>query len=88
MLCEQNYLAGVIITQYKNIVPFPTDKYDTYEFLNAADVLVTDYSSVFFDFAASGRKIVLFTYDKEEYMQERGMYSLLEESAQLLSILR
>lgn len=71
--------GAIDVTQYTHIVPFPADKYDTYEFLNAADVLVTDYSSVFFDFAASGRKIVLFTYDKEEYMQERGMYFSVDE---------
>ncbi len=71
--------GAIDVTQYTNIVPFPADKYDTYEFLNAADVLVTDYSSVFFDFAVSGRKIVLFTYDKEEYMQERGMYFSVDE---------
>lgn len=35
---------------------------------------MTDYSSVFFDFANTGRKIILFAYDKEEYLHDRGMY--------------
>lgn len=52
---------------------------DTYQFLSAADVLITDYSSVFFDFAASGRKIVLFPYDKEEYLEGRGLYMGMDE---------
>lgn len=33
----------------------------------AADVLVSDYSSVFFDFAVTGKPIVLFAYDLEHY---------------------
>ena len=39
-----------------------------------SDILITDYSSVFFDFANTRRKIILFVYDKEQYIEERGMY--------------
>lgn len=63
---------------YKHIRPFPTG-YETYEVLNAADVLVTDYSSVFFDFANTGRKIILFPYDFGEYIGARGLYTTMEE---------
>ena len=58
---------------YKHIRQFPAE-YETYDFLNVSDALITDYSSVFFDYAQTGRKIVLFTYDLEEYMQSRGTY--------------
>jgi CDP-glycerol glycerophosphotransferase len=48
---------------------------DIRELLLAADVLVTDYSSVIFDFAVTGKPIVLFTYDLERYRDElRGFY--------------
>ncbi len=63
--------------QYKHIKAFPTG-YEYYEILNMADTLVTDYSSVFYDFANSGRKIVLYTYDKEEYFRDRGVYVSLD----------
>ena len=63
---------------YRHIRPFPA-KYDTYDFLNATDVLVTDYSSIMFDFGVSGKKMVLFTYDREDYLRERGMYIDLNE---------
>lgn len=63
----------VEIKGLKHIKKFPA-KYETYDFLNIADILVTDYSSVFFDFACTRRKIVLFPYDKEEYLRERGTY--------------
>lgn len=53
--------------------PFPDDM-DAYEVLNAADCLITDYSSVFFDYANTGGKIVLFAHDRAKYEAERGMY--------------
>lgn len=62
----------------RHIKKFP-EGYETYEMLNAADVLITDYSSVFFDFACTRRKIVLFPYDKEEYLETRGMYFDMDE---------
>lgn len=58
---------------YKHIEYFSSD-YDTYEILNACDGLITDYSSVFFDFAVTGKKIVLYAYDKEKYLSSRGVY--------------
>ena len=59
--------------QFNKIKPFPI-VYETYEFLNIADCLITDYSSVFFDFANTGRKIILFAYDEDEYFENRGLY--------------
>lgn len=61
------------IDGFKHIVKFP-DNIDNYSFLNAVDILITDYSSVFFDFSIARKPIVLFMYDYEEYMAERGMY--------------
>lgn len=58
---------------YKHIKEFP-QRYETYDFLNASDVLVTDYSSIMFDYAVTQRKIVLFTYDRDEYKNGRGLY--------------
>jgi CDP-glycerol glycerophosphotransferase len=48
---------------------------DCTELLLAADVLVSDYSSVIVDFANTGRPIVLFAYDLEAFREEiRGLY--------------
>ncbi len=63
---------------YKHIKYFPGE-YDTYEVLNACDGLITDYSSVFFDFAITGKKIILYAYDKEEYLSSRGLYMPFED---------
>lgn len=64
--------------QYKHIRAFPSG-YEYYEILNMADTLITDYSSVFYDFANSRRKIILYAYDKEEYFENRGVYVSLDE---------
>lgn len=40
----------------------------------AADLLVTDYSSVMFDYAVLNRPIVIYTPDWEEYRSLRGTY--------------
>ena len=40
----------------------------------AADILISDYSSVFFDFSITGKPMLHFAYDYEEYSQKRGMY--------------
>ncbi len=63
--------------EFKHVSYFPKE-YETYDVLNACDGLVTDYSSVFFDFAVTRKPIVLFAYDKEEYLQNRGTYFPLE----------
>jgi CDP-glycerol glycerophosphotransferase len=48
----------------------------------AADVLVTDYSSTMFDFAVTGRPVVLYTYDLERFRDEvRGFYFDLADAA-------
>jgi CDP-glycerol glycerophosphotransferase len=42
----------------------------------AADVLVTDYSSSLFDFAVTGKPIVLFAYDLEHYRDDLRGFTL------------
>lgn len=48
---------------------------DVQELLLIADVLVTDYSSVFFDYVNLDRPILFFTYDLEHFADDlRGFY--------------
>ena len=55
---------------------------DVRELYLAADVLVTDYSSVMFDFALTGKPIVFYAYDLDRFRDEiRGFYfDLLPEA--------
>lgn len=67
---------------------------DIAELYLISDLLITDYSSVFFDYAHLNRPMVFFTYDLEKYASVlRGFYfdfeavvpgPLLKESDQVI----
>jgi CDP-glycerol glycerophosphotransferase (TagB/SpsB family)/glycosyltransferase involved in cell wall biosynthesis len=44
------------------------------DMLAVTDVLVTDYSSIFIDFLATGRPVLFYTPDIDEYESSRGFY--------------
>jgi len=44
-----------------------------------SDILVTDYSTIVFDFSILEKPFLCFGYDYEEYKRERGFYIDLEE---------
>lgn len=44
------------------------------ELMIASDILVSDYSSVFFDYSILERPMVCFAYDYDQYASSRGMY--------------
>ena len=55
---------------------------DIRELYLAADVLITDYSSVMFDFAITGKPLLFYTYDLVHYRDElRGFYFDFEAEA-------
>ena len=45
-----------------------------------ADLMISDYSSTFFDYSILKRPMLCFAYDKEEYEEKRGLYLNLEET--------
>ena len=63
---------------FKHIRTFPGDV-PSYDFLQATDGLITDYSSIMFDYAVTHRPIVLYTYDEEDYVRNRGLTFSLDE---------
>lgn len=53
---------------------------DPYVFLNMADILITDYSSIYFDYLLTDKPILFFCYDLEDYLSNsREMYFDYEE---------
>ncbi len=55
---------------------------DINELYILADLLITDYSSVFFDYANLKRPIIFYTYDMDSYRDKlRGFYFDLEKGA-------
>lgn len=69
---------SIDFSKFNKVKQFPSE-YETYDFLNCCDTLITDYSSVFFDYAITQKKIVLFVYDEDEYLEEKGMYLPLSD---------
>ncbi|MEU8622308.1 CDP-glycerol glycerophosphotransferase family protein [Streptomyces sp. NPDC048623] len=56
--------------------------HDTTPLLELADALITDYSSVMFDYGLLDRPMIFFTYDYDEYANgSRGTYFDLKERA-------
>lgn len=47
---------------------------DTNNLLGITDILISDYSSIFFDFLVTKRPILFYITDLEAYSQDRGLY--------------
>ncbi len=52
---------------------------DIQQMLLDCDILLTDYSSVYFDFLLLDRPIIYIPYDLEQYLEERGLLFDFEE---------
>jgi len=52
--------------------------YSSYPDLNdlmiVSDLLISDYSSIFFDYSILGKPMLCYAYDYEEYSKKRGLY--------------
>lgn len=71
---------GFNFEKYKGFVMDVSGVDDINDLYIVSDVLMTDYSSVFFDYANLRRPIIFFMYDLEHYMKElRGFYLDLDE---------
>ncbi|MGP5221302.1 CDP-glycerol glycerophosphotransferase family protein [Psychrobacter celer] len=70
-----HHLAEELISNLSisNII-IATKEVDTNEFLGITDILITDYSSILFDFLSLKKPIISYIYDFDDYKAERGMY--------------
>lgn len=63
------------LTNYESFAMDVSDYEDINDLYLISDLLITDYSSVFFDFSILKRPIIFFAYDLEEYNKNiRGLY--------------
>ena len=60
--------------KYIDFVLDLTDEREINDLLFVADILITDYSSVCFEFALLNRPMIFFAYDLEEYIKNRDFY--------------
>jgi CDP-glycerol glycerophosphotransferase (TagB/SpsB family) len=61
------------LSNHEAFINLPSDV-DVYTFLSEIDILVTDYSSIYFDFLLWEKPIIFFPYDLEYYRdKDRGL---------------
>src|SRR5699024_1179516 len=71
---------SIDVSEYKGFVYDLSQYDDIAELYLISDMLITDYSSVFFDYANLKRPILFYTYDLENYRDKlRGLYFDLEK---------
>ncbi|AWN27624.1 CDP-glycerol glycerophosphotransferase family protein [Streptomyces sp. NEAU-S7GS2] len=83
LLVRSHYLNHVVLppTVQGRVIDVSA-RHDVTPLLELADGLITDYSSVMFDYALLDRPLVFFTYDYDAYVHEgRGTYFDLLEHA-------
>ena len=74
-VCEPALARVVILAEAQ----LASSGFTLYELLARASLLVTDISSVYFDFRTTGRPVVIFFPDIEAYRAERGFVLPLEQ---------
>ena len=62
-------LKNMLILRNEDILD---NELDLYELLNACDLLLTDYSSIFYDYLLLDRPMIFAPVDLESYQKERG----------------
>jgi CDP-glycerol glycerophosphotransferase len=77
-MIREALVTGIADRRVMDVTLYP----DMADLLLITDVLITDYSSVMFDFAVTGRPMLFFAYDLERYRDTlRGFYLDFEASA-------
>lgn len=85
--CEKNNAVFIIkkhfyhkdevtdLGKYSRILDLTLQQIDTQELLYNADILISDYSSVYIDYLLMNRPVVFYPYDYEDYeMNDREFY--------------
>lgn len=92
-ICEEKNIVFIIkkhfyhkneieyLDNYPNIYDLTNEDLDSQVILSQADALISDYSSSYIEYLILDRPIILYAYDKEEYLKdERDLYIKLEEN--------
>lgn len=69
-----HYFAEKFILEMNLPVTIAPHAIDTCSLLSVVDVLVTDYSSIFYDFLITRRPVIHFVPDWDYYAETRGVY--------------
>lgn len=67
-------LSQELLKDFEIPVLVPAPELSTYELIAAADIVVTDYSSLGIDALVGEAPVVYYVYDFDEYRSDRGLY--------------
>ncbi len=80
VLVKGHHLVDSLLTdQERASGDFIPRQVDTNELLAAVDILISDYSSIYFDHLLTGRPVLFYVPDEDEYAEDRGVYFSLDE---------
>jgi len=71
LLVKPHRYMDVVVDESNRIIQVPPEV-DPYPLFKYIDVMITDYSSIFYDFLLLERPIVFYPYDLEDYREQRG----------------
>ncbi len=75
---DKGTFDNLFFSSLENVINVSSE--DTQDLLCISDVLITDYSSILFDFMITGRPIIAYVFDKDAYILENGgLYFSFEE---------
>lgn len=82
LILKMHLYSTSSINSCSHIKVFPPE-WDIYPFLNKTDLLITDYSSIAFDYALVNKPVVFYSYDLKEYLESssEGFYFDYEKLA-------
>ena len=79
-LVRAHYVVSESLNLPENEFVIDVSNYDCLNDLYAiSDMMISDYSSTFFDYSILNRPMFCFAYDLEEYSRRRGLYINLEK---------
>jgi len=64
LAAEESSLQDILVPDY----------IDTNEVLSIVDLMIADFSSIFFDYLITDKPVVFYIPDKDDYVQSRGIY--------------
>jgi len=80
LLIRAHYAVSQSLDIKESMNIIDVSEYDTLNDLYViADMMISDYSSTFFDYSILGRPMFCYAYDIEEYSEKRGLYLKLDE---------
>lgn len=79
MLRTHPYTTKLMNVRFDDFVINFTEYPEVNDLLIAADILISDYSSINLDFCIMGKPMICFGYDYDEYKKLRGFYYDLEK---------